>query len=115
MHGATIAGTKESTRKAVDFTSCFWRYARKRNNMSTESERLYWATIDYSPMWVVYASPKDYPSKFVVRVWYGETPGSIIAVCEKVSQAREAITEQGGSKCLGRFEDDEPVIVEVWI
>jgi hypothetical protein len=69
----------------------------------------------FPPIWIIYWNPADYPGEFVVRVWYGEFPGTVIERCETAAEARNIIRGQGGCVCLGRDEIDPKVIVECWI
>jgi len=67
--------------------------------------------------WVIYRHPRDYPDKYVARLW-GVWQGEIVAtdemaLAETLQQIRRMIPP--GLYCLGRFEDDDPCILEVWI
>jgi hypothetical protein len=66
--------------------------------------------------YVIYNSPKDYPGEFLVRRW-GIGPGlpvplEVVARCPTLEEARQAVPS--GAICLGRYEGDDPVIVETW-
>lgn len=69
-------------------------------------------------MFTIYKYPLDYPDKFVVRCWYPD-PASLkyekepTAVVDTLDQARQAIPL--GLTNIGRFEDDDPKILEVWM
>lgn len=65
-------------------------------------------------IFVVYASPKDFPGQLVVRRWLGLEPDSIpLAVTKSLALARNVIPDY----CvpIGRFSIDDPAILEVWI
>lgn len=69
--------------------------------------------------WAVYRNPLDYPGRFVVRRWV-IVPGlplqsdpEPLAVVDTLEAARAAIPP--GLCCLPAWEDDDPVIVEVWL
>ncbi len=67
--------------------------------------------------WVIYRYPRDYPDKFVARrweVWAGHILATDeMALADTLEEIREKIPP--GLYCLGRFEDDDPCILEVWI
>lgn len=68
------------------------------------------------PMWVVYNNAKDYPGRFVARLWY-TLP--IARATDLVFQAplqtiREALSSHGFVKTV-RADLDDPCIEEVWL
>lgn len=73
----------------------------------------------YLPLWVVYENPSDYPGKFVVREWRAGDPQTNYArvaptvVCDSLEAARAAVPPK--KVCIGRCEQDDPCIVEVWL
>lgn len=69
----------------------------------------------FPPMWTIYDHPKDWPDHFVVRRWYGLIREEAVILCDTLVEAREYITEQGGSVPLQRDERDDPVIIETWL
>lgn len=67
------------------------------------------------PQFVIYNSPADYPGKYVVRMWrvmvnVGATDH--VGVADTLDQAREIVPL--GLFRMARFDQDDPVIVEVW-
>lgn len=73
-------------------------------------------------MWVIYNNPRDYPDKFVVRrrvildqdgVIFDIPDPEPLIVTGNLEEARAAIPEDTCN--LGRFDADEPQILEVWI
>lgn len=68
--------------------------------------------------YVIYDHPKDFPDKFVVRRW-DIGPGSvtpqpgIFAEADSLDDARDAIP--AGLTRMPVFENDDPVIAEVWM
>lgn len=68
-------------------------------------------------MWVIYERPRDYPRYFVTRrqlIGPGYVrPDPDCTLHETLDEARAAIPQ--GLYCLGRAEEDEPHITEVWI
>lgn len=65
------------------------------------------------PMITVYKHPEDYPEQYVARVWDVNKPTYLIALADTLEELREAIPE--GMYNLGRQQQDDPCIVEVWI
>lgn len=65
------------------------------------------------PMIAIYKKPKDYPTKYVARVWNLNQPTRLVALGDTYAEIRAVIPE--GMCCIGRTEKDDPVIVEVWI
>lgn len=65
------------------------------------------------PMITVYKHPEDYPEQYVARVWDVNKPTHLIALADTLEELREAIPE--GMCNLGRQQQDDPCIVEVWI
>lgn len=65
-------------------------------------------------IWVVYDHPRDYPSNFVARRFEGEEATKDIMVCPDLEVIRRQLYLRGLVK-LGRWEGDDPAIVEVWL
>jgi hypothetical protein len=67
--------------------------------------------------WVIYAHPRDYPDKYVMRRW--DISGSVMiatdetAFANTLAEIRECVPQ--GLFRLERFENDDPCIVEVWL
>jgi hypothetical protein len=71
-------------------------------------------------MFVVYAHPRDYPDRFVLRRWWiGRTPGEPEADKDwfYLADTLEEVRTHVPAHCvrLERDPHDEPQIVEVWI
>lgn len=70
-------------------------------------------------MWVIYDRPSDHPGGFVVRSWSivaggGTIPGEYLGKdLPTLNEARELIPN--GAYNLGRYPEDDPKIVEVWV
>lgn len=66
--------------------------------------------------YAVYDHPTDYPLGFVVREWLitteGAKPGRAWTAAT-LESAREVIPD--GAECLGRTDQDDPKIAEVWM
>ncbi len=67
--------------------------------------------------WVIYAHPRDYPDKYVMRRWniYGDAmvPSDEMALADTLVEIRKCVP--WGLFRLERFEDDDACIVEVWL
>jgi len=72
----------------------------------------------YLSMFTIYAHPKDYPDKFVVREFVikptGAEPSQYADVYDTLDDAREPLIRRG-LVCLTRQPGDEPQIVETWL
>lgn len=74
-------------------------------------------------LFVVYSNPSDFPGKFVLRRHIAGPPDrwgpngtpdpDPIAVCSTLDEARSCLPP---ALCnIGRYREDDPVIVEVWV
>jgi hypothetical protein len=72
------------------------------------------ATSNHIRLWVIYDKPKDYPDKFVARLFLNNTPTERTIACESIEPIRSQL-EQYGFVNIGRQPLDEVQIVEVWI
>lgn len=67
--------------------------------------------------YVIYEKPSDYPTKFVMRLWtigMGTVQaGPMICAEDTIEEVRSHLPD--GVTQLPVFEDDDPVIVEVWM
>lgn len=66
------------------------------------------------PIWVVYDHPKDYPACYVARKWLGEEPTDAMIVAPSLELLRQWLGGMGLVR-MDRFEEDDPVIMEVWL
>lgn len=64
------------------------------------------------PMWVIYKNPSDYPGKTVARL-YEDGPTAQVIEAE-LDDLRVRFQSQGFAN-IGRYEKDDPCIVEVWV
>lgn len=70
-------------------------------------------------MWVIYAKPKDFPDRFVVRQWKlfrgesGPVPCSDHQLADTLDDARAKLP--AGLVRINRYGDDDPSIVETWL
>ena len=69
----------------------------------------------FPPIWTIYDHPRDYPKRFIVRVFYGLTPEPQSTAHDSLADARVSVQARGGCVNLGRQPKDDPVIVESWI
>lgn len=69
------------------------------------------------PMAVIYDSPKDSPGMYLCRIWEGEVCSPTNAAMQKSSlkEMREDIQAAGFLYRYPRAEDDDPVILEIWM
>jgi hypothetical protein len=69
-------------------------------------------------MWTIYDHPRDMPEKYVARLHVidkgGSRPTDKVIVADNLDAIRE-IMESHGLTRLKRYDDDDPVIVEVWL
>lgn len=65
------------------------------------------------PMITIYKHPTDYPEQYVARVWDVNKPTRLVATAGSLEEVRQAIPEEMYN--MGRQNDDDPCIVEVWI
>jgi hypothetical protein len=68
-------------------------------------------------MYVIYDRPKDYPNLFVLRRWQieggVEKPLNIMATGPTVAEVRKSVP--AGSIRMPVYDNDDPVILEVWL
>ena len=65
------------------------------------------------PIICIYSSPKDYPGKYIARLWDVNTPTNIVAIAESLDEIRK--TKPADMVIMQRQPQDDPVIVETWI
>lgn len=73
-------------------------------------------TITNFPMISIYGKPKDYPGKYVARV-FDVRPGEVsatryIMVSENLEELRNAMPS--GFSPVGKTPEDDPDLLEVW-
>ena len=68
-------------------------------------------------MAVIYRKPKEYPDKYVVRIFDGKTgkPTNATILRNTLEECREDIKASGYSACFLRSIYDDPIIVESWL
>ena len=81
--------------------------------MSDYPCRAWWEPILFSPRYVIYDHPRDYPGEFVVRRWELGKPRELLGSANTLQGARKLLPP--GLVNLGRYEQDDPFIVEVWV
>ena len=69
-------------------------------------------------LWVIYQYPKDYPQGYVVRRHYAMADGSVkydakAWVADTLEEIRAELPS--GLFNIGRHDNDDPAILEVWI
>lgn len=69
-------------------------------------------------MWTVYRHPRDYPDKYVARLFEvdarGPRPIGVIEVADKLTHLQDLMLDMGLVKLM-RSPEDDPVIVESWL
>lgn len=65
------------------------------------------------PTFTIFEKPKDFPDKYVVRLFDGKQPTRLVAVKETLEAARATIPQIFYR--VPRSETDDPVIVETWL
>ena len=66
------------------------------------------------PLIVVYNGPKDYPDKYVARLWdINSKPTQYIIIKDTMDEIRASIPV--GMTKFEPFKNDDPVIVETWM
>jgi len=68
-----------------------------------------WKMNTYS----IYEHPADYPDDFVVRRWENTDPKELVGTAKTLEAARKYVPH--GMVNVGRYAQDDPCIVEVWI
>lgn len=91
-----------------------WHHGEYIERLSPEQES------QVMTLWAIYASPRDYPGKYVVRRWIlrrgtklPPLPEPDPAITDSLDQARASIPP--GRQRLERTDDDVTSLVESWI
>lgn len=70
-------------------------------------------------MWTIYKHPDDYPKSYVAKLFVvgddGIRPTGSIIIAENLEAVRDIMIAEFHLVCLGRMQNDDPAIVEVWI
>jgi hypothetical protein len=69
-------------------------------------------------MWTVYRHPRDYPDKYVARLFEIDADGprvtGSIVIADGLERLQDEMMQMGLVKLMRNAEDD-PVIVETWL
>ena len=65
-------------------------------------------------LWTVYRHPADYPTEYVTRLFINEKPCAFAVAADTLEEIRKPLREMGLT-CIDRSNNDDPVIVEVWL
>ena len=65
------------------------------------------------PIITIYEKPKDYPDKYVARLWDMNKPTEIVTFAESLDTIR--LTVPSWMVKLNRCPDDDPCILETWL
>lgn len=75
------------------------------------------AVVDFTrfrlPIITVYKNTKDYPNKFVARIFDVDEATLLVVVKDSLEEIRDIIPARFTH--MPRFDGDDPVIVETWI
>ena len=77
----------------------------------------WWEQCKVFPSFTIYYNTKDFPGKYVVRLWDGNKPMRLASVKDTLEEARSTIPADKPVpfRRIGRFPTDDPVIVETWV
>lgn len=64
-------------------------------------------------MIVIYDHPRDYRWGYVARIWDMDRPTNFVVADKDIGILRGMIPKN--MNCIGRYQDDDPCIVEVWL
>lgn len=69
------------------------------------------------PIFTVYFNPKDFPGKYVVRLFDADKPLRLITISDTLEKAQATIPQGPplGFHRVNRSPTDDPVIVETWL
>lgn len=71
-------------------------------------------TLSSVPIIAIYKKPKDYPDKFVARLWdINNKATNFVVVAETLDKVRKLVPQN--MTCIPPSEIDDPVIVEVYL
>ena len=89
----------------------------KNQNRDIIVERFDWPVIrphSIIPVVAVYKSPKDYPDKYVARVFDLDRPTRFVFVADTYQELLDKLPVQQLVR-MARHPTDDPAIVEVWM
>lgn len=66
------------------------------------------------PLITVYENPRDFPGKWVARLFDFNRPTPVMAIADSHGELLKALPPSGMVR-MSRRPDDDPVIVEVWM
>lgn len=73
----------------------------------------WWEKLYVFQAFTIFHNPKDFPGKFVVRLFDGKTPTRLLTVKDTLEEARKTIPPMFFR--VDRSQNDDPVIVETWL
>lgn len=65
------------------------------------------------PLWVIYDHPRDMPNYFVARMWLTDRPTETFETGKSLEEVRSKLPLNLSR--LERHQNDDPVVVEVWL
>ena len=77
----------------------------------------WWEKTKVFPSFTIYHNTKDFPGKYVVRLWDGDQPMRLASVKDTLEAARATIPMDCPAPFtrIERTAEDDPVIVETWL
>ena len=105
----------------ADFSRRVLKRANKDPNVTVICDTFcgvnWFEKVKVFPIFTVYFSPKDFPGKYVVRLFDADKPLRLITVSDTLEQARATIPQGPplGFAHMTRSPEDDPVIVETWL
>lgn len=98
---AEMAGRHDEAERLLDLFNNL--YGKAERHMGNELK-----------MWVIYENPKDHPGKTVARMHTTLSGASDHLIEGSLDELRERFDSQGLVN-VGRYQQDDPCIVEVWV
>lgn len=73
----------------------------------------WWEKTKVFPAFTVFYNPRDFPGKYVVRLFDGKAPTRLMTVKDTLEAAHSSIPPMFYR--VDRSPEDDPVIVETWL
>jgi hypothetical protein len=66
-------------------------------------------------IWVIYKHPRDYPDKYIARLWRNDQATSSVMIADDIERLRDVLQFEMGLVKLMPTPQDDPVIIESWL
>lgn len=73
----------------------------------------WWQQMNVFPAFVIFYDPKDFPGKYAIRLFDGQSPTRLLCIKQTLQEARAAIPNMFYR--VDRKAEDDPKIVETWL